>query len=423
MPSTGETSLRKLAVLLWLLLIPVAGYAASGDEFYQRLYQRGLAHFAAGDYANAFMELRNAAFGFVEHVDQFETAQAYAIIAAHRLGHDNDARESLMRIVSAEKIQPHFRSVTLPDDLRAEVDTVAAALLTTEECTLLGVPEQVRRAGAAAKPPVVVPTPTKRPNVAVTAPREKEATDDTAHRATQPRATPQPVAPVPQPRTVAPQPVVPNPQPAVPTPQPVEPVPQTPQPVQQPQPVAPVPQPRTVAPQPVDTNPQPVVPTPQPVAPMPQPPPPPPQPVAPPKQETAPPRPRPGTPDPVPQPAAKNADASLAEAQRAVDDGEIGRARSIYIALLSGPPLSHPAALRLAEGLYRVRDFPDAARAFARAGTLVHGEEQYHYYYAVTLYETGRYAEAKRELAVSLPYIAATTEVARYRAKIEGAIE
>lgn len=378
MPSTGETSLRKLAVLLWLLLIPVAGYAASGDEFYQRLYQRGLAHFAAGDYANAFMELRNAAFGFVEHVDQFETAQSYAIIAAHRLGHDNDARESLMRIVSAEKIQPHFRSVTLPDDLRAEVDTVAAALLTTEECTLLGVPEQVQRAAATAKPPVVVPTPTKRPNVAVTAPREKEATDD-APPETRPKATPQPVAPVPEPRTVVPQPI--------------------------------------------DRTPQPVVPTPQPVAPVPQPSPPPPPTVAPPKQETAPSRPRPATPDPVPQPAVKNAEASLAEAQRAVDDGEIGRARSIYNALLTGPSLPHPAALRLAEGLYRVRDFPDAARAFQRAGTLVHGEEQYHYYYAVTLYETGRYAEAKRELAVSLPYIAATAEVARYRAKIEGSIE
>ncbi|HEX7680254.1 MAG TPA: hypothetical protein VF713_19135, partial [Thermoanaerobaculia bacterium] len=282
MHSTGETSLRKLAVLLWLLIIPVAGSAASGDEFYQRLYQRGLAHFAAGDYVNAFMELRNAAFGFVEHVDQFETAQSYAIIAAHRLGHDNDARESLMRIVSAEKIQPHFRSVTLPVDVRAEVDTVAAALLTTEECTLLGVPEQVQRAGAAAKPPVVVPTPTKGPNVAVTAPRERETTDDTASPDTRSKAPPQPAAPVPQPRTVAPQPAVPTPQP--------------------------------------------VVPTPQPVAPVPQPSPPPPPPVAPPKQESAPPRPQPSTPNPVPQPAAaKNADASLAEAQRAVDDGEIGR--------------------------------------------------------------------------------------------------
>src|SRR5436190_21596668 len=63
----SENDLRKL-VVWWLLLIPVAGFAASGDEFYQRLYQRGMAHFATGDYAAAFTELRNAAFGFVEHV-------------------------------------------------------------------------------------------------------------------------------------------------------------------------------------------------------------------------------------------------------------------------------------------------------------------------------------------------------------------
>src|SRR3954468_11230127 len=142
--------LRKL-VVWWLLLVPVAGFAASGDEFYQRLYQRGMAHFATGEYAAAFTELRNAAFGFVEHVDQFETAQSYAIVAAHRLGHDNDARESLMRIVAAEKVQPHFRSVTLPVEVRAEVESVAATLLTVEECTLLGV-------STTAKPPVVVPT-------------------------------------------------------------------------------------------------------------------------------------------------------------------------------------------------------------------------------------------------------------------------
>ena len=345
-----RTILRKL-VMWWLLLIPAAGFAASGDEFYQRLYQRGMAHFAAGDYANAFMELRNAAFGFVEQVEKFETAQSYAIIAAHRLGHDSDARNSLMRIVSAEKIQPHFRSVTLPDDVRAEVVAVAATLLTSQECTLLGVPTSVQEA-AGTKPAVVVPTPTKRPNVAVTAPREKEA-PETAPPDSQPKKTPQPVVPAPQPAAPAPQPV-----------------------------------------------------TPPPVAPAPQP-------VDPPKQE----------PQPQPQPVVKNADASLAEAQRAIDEGDIGRARSIYNALVSGPELSHPAALRLADGLYRVRDFAGAARAFQRAGAIVHGEEQFHYAYAVTLYETGRYAEAKRELAASLPYIEMTTDVARYRAKIEGAVE
>ena len=377
----SENVLRKLAVL-WLLLIPVAGFAASGDEFYQRLYQRGMAHFAAGDYAHAFLELRNAAFGFVEHVDQFETAQSYAIIAAHRLGHDNDARDSLLRIVSAEKIQPHFRSVTLPDDVRAEVDTVAASLLTAEECTLLGVPERVQQAAAAARPRVIVPTPTKRPNVAVTAPREKEA--DSSPPDAGPKAIPQPVVPVPQPPAVTPQPVVPAPRPVVPAPQPVDP----------------------------DPQPQPPIPPP----------------AAPPKSETSRPQPQPVAPDPTPQPSTprqtvKDVDASLDEAQRAIDNGEIGSARTAYKALLTGSPLSHPSALRLAEGLFRVGDFPDAVLAFQRAGTLGHGEEKYHYSYAVTLYETGHYAEAKRELALSLPYIAATADVARYRAKIEGAIE
>jgi tetratricopeptide (TPR) repeat protein len=125
----------------------------------------------------------------------------------------------------------------------------------------------------------------------------------------------------------------------------------------------------------------------------------------------------------VPQPAAKNADTSLAEAQRAIDNGDIGRARSIYNALLGGSALPHAAALRLAEGLYRVRDFAGAMRAFQRAGTIVRGEERYHYYYAVALYESGRYADAKRELSAALPYIEVTADITRYRAKIEGAIE
>jgi len=371
--------LRRL-VVCWLLLVPIAGFAASGDEFYQRLYQRGMAHFAAGEYASAFTELRNAAFGFVEQVDQFETVQAYAVVAAHRLGHDNDARDSLLRIVSAEKIQPHFLSVKLPDELRIEVDTVAVAQLTTQECVLLGVPAQML--DTAAKPVVVVPTPTKRPNVATTAPRERGATDDAAPPDADPKKTP--------------------PRPAPPTQQPVAPVPQTP----------------TVVPTPV-RPPQPDAPTPQPVDPKPSPPPPAPQP----KQETVPAQPQATAPVSKQLPEVKNADASLAEAQQAIDNGEIGRARSIYSAVLNVPQLTHAATLRLAEGLYRVRDFAGATRAFQRAGTLGHGEEPYHYYYAVALYESGHYGDAKRELTASLPYISVTPDVARYRMKIEGAIE
>jgi hypothetical protein len=314
--------------------MPAAVLAASDEDFYQRLYQRGMTHFGAADYGAAFTELRSAAFGFVEKVEQFETAQSYACIAAHRLGRDSDARDSLMRIVSAEKLQPRYRSINVPEDVRAEVNAIAANLLTEQEAALLGVT-------AAAKPAVDVPTPAKRPNVAVTAPRD--GGPDAAPPAND--AKPQPVTPAP------------SPQPAAPVPQPADPPPQPPPPASK------------------------------------------------------------------PQPAIGNVDASLTEAQRAIDDGDVGRARSIYNHVAVAPSLSHDAALRVAEGLYRVRDFAGAAPAFARAGAIGRGEEHYRYYYAVALYETGHYGDAKRELAEALPYITITSDVARYRAKIEGAIE
>lgn len=362
-----ECVLRKVLLLCWLLLSTAAALSASDEDFYQRLFQRGMTHFAAAEYAAAFTELRSAAFGFVEKVDQFETAQSYACIAAHRLGRDNDARDSLMRIVTAEKVQPRYRTLKLPDEIRAELEAVAANVLTAQEATRLGVT-------VAAKPAVDVPTPTKRPNVAVTAPRDggpdtpgnagvPPAADGT-RRATEP-AGKMPALPAPTP-----------PQPK--SPEPKSPEPKSPAPV--PQPVVPVPQP--------------VVPTPQPIAPAPQ-----------------------------PDPKVSDVASSLADAQRAIDSGDIDRARSIYDALSSTPSLSHDAGLRVAEGLYRVHDFAGAAKAFAKAGAIGHGEEGYHYYYAVALYETGHYGDAKRELAAALPHVSMTPDVARYRAKIEGAIE
>jgi hypothetical protein len=58
--------------------------------------------------------------------------------------------------VSAEKLQPRYRAIKLPEGVRAEVNAVAATLLTAEEAALLGVT-------VAAKPAVNVPTPSKRP--------------------------------------------------------------------------------------------------------------------------------------------------------------------------------------------------------------------------------------------------------------------
>jgi hypothetical protein len=130
---------------------------------------------------------------------------------------------------------------------------------------------------------------------------------------------------------------------------------------------------------------------------------------------------RPQPPPPKPPPSTTT-QATAADGERAIAAGDLASARSIFRSLLGSGQLPHATALQIGAGLYRSRDFAGATEAFARAGTLAAGEEPYHYYYAVALYETGQYAAAKRELAAALPYIELTADVDRYRAKIEGAI-
>jgi tetratricopeptide (TPR) repeat protein len=113
----------------------------------------------------------------------------------------------------------------------------------------------------------------------------------------------------------------------------------------------------------------------------------------------------------------------IADADKALGRNDLPTARAIYRDLLENGSFDHAGYVRLAEGLYRSRAFADSLRAFERGGGLRKGEEPYHFYMAVALYETGRYDDAKRELAAALPYIEVTPDVARYRAKIEGAID
>lgn len=139
---------------------------AAGDDFYQRMLQRGLAHYAEGSYATAIDELRLAAFGLVDSLDQFETAHVYIAVAAQKLNREPVARASLQRILAAEKIEHHLAALTLSNDVRQGFETAARTLLRRDELGLL-------RIGA----------------VAVAAPPEKS----------QPQAAKPPQPPAPQP--------------------------------------------------------------------------------------------------------------------------------------------------------------------------------------------------------------------------------
>jgi hypothetical protein len=111
----------------------------------------------------------------------------------------------------------------------------------------------------------------------------------------------------------------------------------------------------------------------------------------------------------------------LTEAEAALAKGDLAASKKLYRTVLEAEELDHGTALRLAEGLYRSRDFEGALRAFARAGAILKGEEYLRYYRAVSMFETGDYANAKLELAEALPHIEITPDVAQYRDRIESA--
>jgi tetratricopeptide (TPR) repeat protein len=107
----------------------------------------------------------------------------------------------------------------------------------------------------------------------------------------------------------------------------------------------------------------------------------------------------------------------LRQAEALADNGEFEESRGIYQRLVSSAPREIVAVA--AVGLYRIGSYREAVDAFQRLGAFARGEEDLHYYFAVSLYEAGQYDAARRELACALPFIEVSDEVARYRLKIE----
>ena len=151
------------------------------------------------------------------------------------------------------------------------------------------------------------------------------------------------------------------------------------------------------------------------VAPTPQPAPPPVAAVAqPPALEPAP------APAPVPSPAPPPIiDPTLDQAASLAANGQPDQARRVYLALLNAANVSRATIAASAQGLYRLGDYAHAVEAFRNLGTFAPSESDLRYYNAVSLFETGRYDDAKKELACALPYIQITADVARYRDKIQ----
>lgn len=171
--------LRPLVALLSLFVaVPVFA-----QGFYEARFQSGVIDFNRGAYARAADELRVAAFGRVDDIPGYQTAEIYLTVTNDKLEHAEDARVAAMKFLQAERITPSYAKLALPADIRAAFEALLPTLLTRDQ--LASVPAFARFASQAPavqsgaprpsrRPPPTVPTPTKKPNVAVTVGKNDE---------------------------------------------------------------------------------------------------------------------------------------------------------------------------------------------------------------------------------------------------------
>jgi hypothetical protein len=462
--------IRITAMIALLASAVASATAATPSEFYATLLRRGISAYEGQRYADAAKQLRIAAFGMVEAIDQYQVAQVYLTLAYDKQGETDKARDAARRVVVAERVERRWSTVGLPTAVRTAFDAQAVKLLTaTEVATLRGAgtvapPPSSSASSASTAPRTITTVPP--PTSTATPPRPAQTTAQTSTTTTTTTATPPrtteitvpmaqttttkapPPATVPASATTQPRGTTNNsstntatakpPAPA-PAPQTVTATPPRTAPPATTQPQRPATQSTTQPQRPAtQSTTQPQRPATQTTT----------QPQRPatqtttqqgtngrttaPAQTPAQTRPAPAQTQPAPSqtaaaPAARTFSPGeiatrLIAAERALNTANLLDARRVYRELLASANLPHETLIRIAEGLYRARDFAAALQGFTRAGTLRRGEEPYRYYIAVAAYETGDTGRAKKELAAALPFIEMTPDVARYRARIEGAL-
>jgi hypothetical protein len=391
---------RFVVALLSLTLVAgaeIAGQTATMTP--DALVQRGVVSYRAGQYANAATDLDAAAqallsqeqmqnyvnTGKFPNLDRFETAIVYLTLAQSKLGHKDQAREAVLRMQTAERIDDSYAQLSLDSADKAEFESIAAKLVPGFSLKAGG---QVARATPA--PPPAASTVAEATITTTTAPAPPPTTLVV-------QASPQAPAQIAQ---TSPPPVALTPAQTTTQRLVVEPTIASQRVDQQRAIEESVAQQRANIQKDADER----------IAAI---------------QRAA---------DERVAQAQKAADAqvaairtqdrknyllSLRQADAMAATGKTDQANDIYNAVVTSSDVPREILAEAAVGLYRTGAFRSAASVFRKLIPYARGEEDLRYYNAVSLYETGEYDEAKKELACALPYIQVTADVTRYRQKIE----
>ena len=122
--------------------------AADAPPFYTAMLQRGIVAFEKGENARALDLLRIAAFGMIDEIPQYETAQLYMVLAAEKIHNLEDAQAAARKFAAAEHLAPSYASLTVDGALRHDFEHWMPTLLTQEQMAALPALSQIALRGA-----------------------------------------------------------------------------------------------------------------------------------------------------------------------------------------------------------------------------------------------------------------------------------
>jgi len=174
-----------MGIVLFFAAVPVFA-----QGFYETRFQSGVIDFNRAAYARAVEELRIAAFGRVDDIPAYETAEIYLSVANDKLNRVEDARIAAVKVTQAEQISPAYTALKLPPDVRTAFESLLPALLTREQ--LANVPAFARFADQAPSVPLGTPTPSRQPRTQVPTPTKEPPVATTVKKNENQVETPQP---------------------------------------------------------------------------------------------------------------------------------------------------------------------------------------------------------------------------------------
>lgn len=361
--------MRNSVLVLVLCCAAALSVAAAETMTPDALLQRGLENYRAGRYSDAAVDLDAAATALLSQeqmqnyvntgkfpaLDKLETALVYLTLAHSKLGHEDQARQAVQRLLTAERIESQYGQLPLGADA-AEFERIAARL----------VPEtNLARGGATPAPAPAAPTPAAPAPVIVPAP---------------------PLAPTPPP---SPPPA------AVAPPPPVQSAAERERFIEQR-----LAEERAKIQKEADQR----------VAAIQR---------AADERIAAIEREAEARVAAIQSMNRRSYITTLRQADDYAANGQVARANDIYNALAVAADAPREIVAEAGVGLYRTGAYRDAASVLRKLAPFARGEEDLRYYNAVSLFETGSFADAKRELACALPYLEVTQDVSRYRNRIE----